>query len=35
MWSERYPPTKTYLPFLKEVAQEDNLDLEDQGMSLY
>lgn len=35
MWSERYPSIKTYQPFLKEVAQYDNLDPDDQGMSLY
>lgn len=35
MWSERYPSTKTYQPFLKEVDPDDNLDPENQGMSLY
>lgn len=35
MWSERYPSTKTYQPFLKEVDQYGNIDPEDQGMSLY
>lgn len=35
MWSERYPSSKTYQPFLKEVDQYENLDPEDQGMSLY
>lgn len=35
MWSERYPSAKTYQPFLKEVEQDDNLDPDDQGMSLY
>lgn len=34
MWSERYPSTKTYQPFLKEVDQYDNLDTEEQGMCL-
>jgi hypothetical protein len=35
MWSERYPSTKTYQPFLKEVDQYGNIDTEDQGMNLY
>lgn len=34
MWSARYPSTKTYQPFLKEVDQDNHLDPEDQGMSL-
>lgn len=34
MWSERYPSTKTYQPFLKAIDQYDNIDPEDQGMSL-
>lgn len=35
MWSERYPSTKTYQPFLKEVDRYDNINTEDWGMNLY
>lgn len=34
LWSERYPSTKTYQPFLLEVDQYDNIDPYDQGMNL-
>lgn len=38
MWTERYPSANMYQPFLKAVlgeGQEDILDKEDNGMSLY
>ena len=36
MWSERYPSTKTYQPFLKAVdPDEEYLNHDEQGMNLY